>query len=84
MQPRERRPQAAKILPFRKFKRICRLHLNRVPFGFTLIDGERGAGDGSGAGRGGSPTSQSTRSAIGADEAVDVPGLLEQQPGATV
>jgi hypothetical protein len=33
MQPLESRPQAARILTFRKFKRICRLHLNRVPFG---------------------------------------------------
>ena len=32
MQPLESRPQAARILAFRKFKRIYRLHLNRVPF----------------------------------------------------
>src|SRR5512135_2669725 len=32
MQPLESRPQAARILTFRKLKRICKLHLNRVPF----------------------------------------------------
>ena len=32
MRPLESRPPAARILTFRKFKRICRLHLNRVPF----------------------------------------------------
>src|SRR5512135_995090 len=37
MQPPESRPQAARTLTFRKFKRICRLHLNRVPFGSTPI-----------------------------------------------
>src|SRR5512146_1217102 len=36
MQPLESRPQAARILTFRKVKRICRLHLNRVPFVYTL------------------------------------------------
>ena len=38
MQPLESRPQAARFLAFRKFKRICKLHLNRVPFGSTLTD----------------------------------------------
>ena len=36
MRPLESRPQTARILTFRKFKRICRLHLNRVPFVSTL------------------------------------------------
>jgi len=44
MQPLESRPQAARILAFRKFKRICRLHLNRVPFVATLIDLKAKAG----------------------------------------
>jgi hypothetical protein len=46
MQPLESRPQAARILAFRKFKRICKLHLNRVPFGYTPTVSECGPVDG--------------------------------------